>query len=128
MIDKLAKELEDFDRESFSMDSSLEELKENKKDLEKYYKMQRMMQPVTYNLFHSTGKSFKPEDLVKTKFGFDQNYSTDKDLFLGYGIYLADNACYSHFASKKKFCHQPEKGVNRYKIILARAVTGWFPK
>lgn len=56
---------------------------------------------VTDYLWHSTG-TLQPEIMLDTDKGFDRNFSSDEN-FYGPGIYLAENADYSHYNSKGMF-------------------------
>ena len=73
-------------------------------------------------MFHSTAKT-DPKTILESDEGIDRNFASDVNFF-GPGIYFAIWMDYSHFNSKRKFCHKVEGKDNTYKIIIARAVVG----
>ena len=73
-------------------------------------------------LFHSTAKT-DPKVILQGAEGMDRNFASDSN-FYGPGIYFAMWIDYSHFNSRRKFCHKAKDKENTYKIIIARAVVG----
>mmetsp|Transcript_23446 Transcript_23446/g.20832 ORF Transcript_23446/g.20832 Transcript_23446/m.20832 type:complete len:237 (+) Transcript_23446:867-1577(+) len=83
--------------------------------------LHQLKNPETLNTFHGTS-AIEPEVLLSSDKGFDPNYNHEG--FFGPGIYLAENADYSHYSNDKRFSHCVEENKNKYKMIMARAITG----